>query len=175
MILMLSTICMLNSPCRALRPWCFVLWMSLALWIRRLKTLPSGFFYCFIYFYNAITSVLRLCLFAITLALKRLTNRVFYSRETGGTIVSGALKLMAEIIAQRYPASQWNIYGAQASDGDNWNDDSSICLDLLNQTIMPQVQYFSYLEITSRNHQALWTAYEQVLAAYPEVLLCAIW
>lgn len=48
----------------------------------------------------------------------------FYSRETGGTIVSSALKLMQEIMAARYPVHEWNIYGAQASDGDNWNDDS---------------------------------------------------
>ncbi|MCQ9427626.1 YeaH/YhbH family protein, partial [Pseudomonas sp. LJDD11] len=48
----------------------------------------------------------------------------FYSRETGGTIVSSALKLMQEIMAERYPSNEWNIYAAQASDGDNWNDDS---------------------------------------------------
>ncbi len=64
----------------------------------------------------------------------------FYSRETGGTIVSSALKLMHEIIEQRYPASDWNIYAAQASDGDNWNDDSPICGKLLSEKILPQVQ-----------------------------------
>ena len=48
----------------------------------------------------------------------------FYSRETGGTIVSSALELTRDIIAQRYPPTDWNIYAAQASDGDNWNDDS---------------------------------------------------
>jgi len=47
----------------------------------------------------------------------------FYSRETGGTIVSSALKLMHRIIEERYPTEDWNIYAAQASDGDNWNDD----------------------------------------------------
>ncbi len=46
----------------------------------------------------------------------------FYSQETGGTIVSSALKLMNEIIAERYHADEWNIYAAQASDGDNWAD-----------------------------------------------------
>ena len=48
----------------------------------------------------------------------------FYSRETGGTIVSSALKLMHEVMTERYPINEWNIYAAQASDGDNWNDDS---------------------------------------------------
>src|SRR5690606_20358501 len=43
----------------------------------------------------------------------------FYSRETGGTVVSSALNLMSKIIQERFPTSEWNIYAAQASDGDN--------------------------------------------------------
>jgi uncharacterized sporulation protein YeaH/YhbH (DUF444 family) len=92
----------------------------------------------------------------------------FYSRETGGTIVSSALKLMKQILDERYPLSEWNVYGAQASDGDNWNDDSSICYDLLVKDIIPKVQYYSYIEITPRDHQALWEEYEGVRAAFPE-------
>ncbi|TQV71794.1 YeaH/YhbH family protein [Exilibacterium tricleocarpae] len=92
----------------------------------------------------------------------------FYSRETGGTIVSSALKLMKEILHDRYPLSEWNVYGAQASDGDNWNDDSSTCYKLLMSDIMPKMQYYSYIEITPRNHQALWEEYEGVAEAYPD-------
>ncbi|MBB3102093.1 YeaH/YhbH family protein [Azomonas macrocytogenes] len=92
----------------------------------------------------------------------------FYSRETGGTIVSSALKMMQEIMAQRYPVNEWNIYAAQASDGDNWNDDSPVCRDILINQIMPFVQYFSYVEITPREHQALWYEYENVHEAFPE-------
>ncbi len=93
----------------------------------------------------------------------------FYSRETGGTVVSSALKLMKEVIEARYSPNEWNIYGAQASDGDNWNDDSPICRKLLEDELLPVVQYFAYVEITKRNHQALWREYEQVAAAHPEV------
>ena len=53
--------------------------------------------------------------------------RVLLPQETGGTIVSSALKMMNDIINERYPANQWNIYAAQASDGDNWADDSPQC------------------------------------------------
>ena len=91
----------------------------------------------------------------------------FYSRETGGTIVSSALKLMQEIMAERYPVNEWNIYGAQASDGDNWNDDSPVCRDILINQIMPFMQYFTYVEITPREHQALWYEYEQVSETFP--------
>ncbi len=92
----------------------------------------------------------------------------FYSRETGGTVVSSALKLMQEVIAERYSADEWNIYGAQASDGDNWNDDSPVCRKLLEEQLLPHVQHFSYVEITKRDHQALWREYEQVTARHPE-------
>lgn len=92
----------------------------------------------------------------------------FYSRETGGTIVSSALRLMQEIMVERYPTSAWNIYGAQASDGDNWNDDSSVCYELLTKEIMPYLQHYSYVEITPREHQALWHEYEQVRAQFAD-------
>ncbi|TWI56806.1 hypothetical protein IQ22_01260 [Pseudomonas duriflava] len=92
----------------------------------------------------------------------------FYSRETGGTIVSSALKLMQEIMAERYPINEWNLYAAQASDGDNWNDDSPICRDILMRQIMPSMQYYTYVEITPREHQALWYEYEQVREAFSE-------
>lgn len=92
----------------------------------------------------------------------------FYSRETGGTIVSSALKLMKEIMEDRYPPEEWNIYCAQASDGDNWNDDSPTCGKLLTKDILPNVQYFSYIEINPRRHQALWHEYEQVQAENPD-------
>lgn len=88
----------------------------------------------------------------------------FYSRETGGTIVSSALELMSDIIQKRYNPSEWNIYGAQASDGDNWDDDSPQCAQILNQKIMPMVQYFAYIEITPNAHQALWHAYQDLSA-----------
>jgi len=93
----------------------------------------------------------------------------FYSRETGGTIVSSALKLMSEVVEDRYPAGEWNIYGAQASDGDNWNDDSSACTELLINKLLPKLQYFSYIEITPRDHQALWEEYETIQASHPDV------
>ncbi len=88
----------------------------------------------------------------------------FYSRETGGTIVSSALNLMNEIIKERYPSSQWNIYAAQASDGDNWQDDSPECHKLLDGSLLPMVRYYAYIEITQREHQSLWNTYTSLLS-----------
>lgn len=83
----------------------------------------------------------------------------FYSRETGGTVVSSALNLMSAIIQDRFPTSQWNIYAAQASDGDNWENDSKECTKILSENIMPYVQYYAYIEITKDKHQNLWEEY----------------
>lgn len=92
----------------------------------------------------------------------------FYSRETGGTVVSSALELLHQIICKRYPPSTWNIYAAQASDGDNWNADSPYCLELLQNKIMPMLQYFAYIEIMPRHHQSLWEMYQQLAKQYPQ-------
>lgn len=90
----------------------------------------------------------------------------FYSQETGGTIVSSALKLMQQIIADRFDPTQWNIYAAQASDGDNWTDDSAPCAALLANKLLPLVRYYAYIEITPRAHQSLWQEYEKLLAQH---------
>lgn len=86
----------------------------------------------------------------------------FYSRETGGTVVSSALELLYETIQKRYNPAAWNIYVAQASDGDNWNADSPYCLELLEDKIMPLLQYFAYIEIMPRHHQSLWEVYQTI-------------
>jgi uncharacterized sporulation protein YeaH/YhbH (DUF444 family) len=95
----------------------------------------------------------------------------FNSTETGGTVVSSALTLVLEEIAARFPLDQWNIYVAQASDGDNWEGDSPRCLDLLLHQLLPKVQYFTYVEITTGEPQNLWVHYEQAKAARPNVAL----
>lgn len=93
-------------------------------------------------------------------------DEFFTSRESGGTVVSSALELMRKIIVDRYPSSQWNIYGAQASDGDNWSDDSPRCRDLLEQSLLPLTQYFAYIEITDGPAQNLWEEYSKLEAAH---------
>ena len=72
----------------------------------------------------------------------------FYDRESGGTVVSTALDKMNAVIAERYPPSEWNIYGAQASDGDNYRDDNINVNDMLQQ-IMPKVQAYFYTEVAN--------------------------
>jgi hypothetical protein len=93
-------------------------------------------------------------------------NEFFHSTESGGTVASSALTLMHQIIQQRYSPSEWNIYGAQASDGDNWLQDSSKCRALLVEKLLPVSRYFAYLQVAEES-QTLWEEYALVCKSQP--------
>jgi uncharacterized protein len=71
----------------------------------------------------------------------------FEATTTGGTVISTALLEMRKIINERYPVSEWNIYAAQASDGHNVSDDMGLCVQLLEQELLPVCQHFAYIEV----------------------------
>jgi uncharacterized sporulation protein YeaH/YhbH (DUF444 family) len=93
----------------------------------------------------------------------------FMSTETGGTVVSTAFEEMLRVIAARFPKHQWNIYAAQASDGDNSPPDNAKVAALLKGAILPACQYFAYIEVKDegRGEQLtdLWRNYEQMVKA----------
>jgi uncharacterized sporulation protein YeaH/YhbH (DUF444 family) len=89
----------------------------------------------------------------------------FHARETGGTVVSSALELMDQIIRDRYPPNEWNIYGAQASDGDNWDSDSKRCHDVLTQKLLPACRYYAYIQVVDED-KSLWDTYAPLAAQH---------
>jgi len=93
-------------------------------------------------------------------------NEFFHSTESGGTVASSALILMHQIIQQRFPPGDWNIYGAQASDGDNWLQDSTKCRTLLIEKLLPVSRYFAYLQVAEES-QTLWEEYRLVCKSQP--------
>jgi uncharacterized sporulation protein YeaH/YhbH (DUF444 family) len=94
----------------------------------------------------------------------------FHARETGGTVVSSALELMDQIVRERYNPHEWNIYGAQASDGDNWMNDSPKCAELLSARLLPACRYYAYIQVTEEE-QNLWQAYEALSQSHPNFAL----
>ena len=108
----------------------------------------------------------------------------FYSTQSGGTVVSTALEEMRRIIEERYPSREWNIYAAQASDGDNLASNSERCISLLNDGIMRLCQYFAYVEIiderethifgSTDNGTTLWRAYRTIGARWPNFQIARI-
>jgi len=93
-------------------------------------------------------------------------DQFFHATESGGTVVSSALVLMYQIMQARYPSGEWNIYGAQASDGDNFSSDSGNCRELLSDKILPAVRYFAYVQV-AQEEQNLWAEYERLQAQQP--------
>lgn len=90
----------------------------------------------------------------------------FHARETGGTVVSSALELMDQIIRERYNPTEWNIYGAQASDGDNWHHDSGRCRELLAEKLLPACRYYAYVQV-AEEEQNLWEEYTRLGESHP--------
>jgi uncharacterized sporulation protein YeaH/YhbH (DUF444 family) len=96
----------------------------------------------------------------------------FHSPETGGTVVSTALEEMQRVIAERYSPDMWNIYAAQASDGDNTASDNDRTAELLMNSILPNCQYYAYLEVGRdaehfppgfiRRESDLWQTYSEI-------------
>ncbi len=97
----------------------------------------------------------------------------FTSAETGGTLVSSALEEMKRVVAERYSPNDWNIYGLQASDGDNASSDGERVRAMLQEALLPVCQYYAYLEVGDEGGSrfgptsqgtTLWRTYKSVKA-----------
>ncbi len=95
----------------------------------------------------------------------------FHGPASGGTLVSSALQAMHEIVRSRFRPADWNIYAAQASDGDNSISDGEVVGRLLTEMILPVSQFFAYLEVDETSgstfdmpDSALWTLYQRLRA-----------
>ena len=83
-------------------------------------------------------------------AAKEVDEKTFYhTRESGGTRISSAYKVCAELIGREFPPADWNIYCFQFSDGDNWGEDNETSLDVLRNGILPHVNLFCYGQVES--------------------------
>jgi hypothetical protein len=95
----------------------------------------------------------------------------FHGPASGGTLVSSALEVMHEIVRSRFRPADWNIYAAQASDGDNSTSDSDVVSRLLKEEILLVSQFFAYLEVGEAGgsrfdmlDSSLWTLYQRLRA-----------
>ncbi|WP_291853473.1 YeaH/YhbH family protein [Bradyrhizobium sp.] len=95
----------------------------------------------------------------------------FHGPASGGTLVSSALQAMHDIVRSRFRPADWNIYAAQASDGDNSHADGEVAGRLLTEMILPASQFFAYLEVGQDGgmmydmpNSSLWTLYERLRA-----------
>lgn len=103
-------------------------------------------------------------------------NQFFYSKETGGTIVSEGFSTMQAILQERYAIDEWNVYVGACSDGDNFEYDNPVLSAMLSTYILPNVQSFSYLQVASEygfqnsdDTQGLWKVYSDLSAKFQNI------
>jgi len=89
----------------------------------------------------------------------------FYDQRSGGTVVLSALELMKAVVAARFPLADWNIYAAQASDGDAFGADAGKSARFLREQLLPLTRYFAYIETPEEEYSRkspLWAEYEEL-------------
>ena len=85
----------------------------------------------------------------------------FRSRMSGGTVLVSAMELAKNIIDEEYDLNETNIYISQASDGEDFEPQTST--DFLVNELLPIVQYYIYIEV--REHSNINT----VLSAWKKI------
>ena len=115
-----------------------------------------------------------------TEAAEEVDERTFFTDpRSGGTVVSTALAAFLRIQRERYPEDSWNIYAAQASDGDNSGSDTLQAVAMLEKEILPVVQHFAYIEVAAssaliRGETDLWRGYDPVSRRVPHLAMSRV-
>ena len=100
----------------------------------------------------------------------------FTDPRSGGTVVSTALAELLRVQRARFPKDSWNIYAAQASDGDSSSGDTHKAVAMLEEDILPIVQHFAYIEVAAsaaliRGQTDLWRGYEPLSQRAPRLAM----
>jgi uncharacterized protein len=75
----------------------------------------------------------------------------FTTRESGGTKISTAYQLAADLAERDHPVADWNVYFFHFSDGDNLGSgDNERCFELLRNRLLPGANLFGYGQVESR-------------------------
>lgn len=137
----------------------------------REKTIARKFFYLLYKFLERTYEDVDLRFISHTTTAVEMTEEQFFNTHiSGGTVVSSALEMVNDII-QKDLAGKTNVYVAQVSDGDNYDDDNDGCAELLSNHILPDSRYYAYLQIEpdcegsinmSHRSSSLWNTYESV-------------
>ncbi len=110
-------------------------------------------------------------------AAKMVDEDTFYhTRESGGTRISSAYKVLVEAIHNNFSPTEWNIYCFQFSDGDNWGEDNLASIKMLREDILPASNLFCYGQVESPygSGEYLRTLRDKLLADVDNLLLSEI-
>lgn len=141
------------------------------------KNTAKSFFWLLHKFLSAKYDKVEMVFIAHTTKAEEVTEEVFfYGKETGGTIVSTCLEKQKEVIAKRYPPSEWNIYGAQASDGENSKEDNQKVMGFMRE-LLPVFQSYYYVQVAKPNsniYDPLLPVYQKIAEEFPRKLFTGL-
>lgn len=78
----------------------------------------------------------------------------YHLRQSGGTMISSALRLCHQLIENQYDPAGWNIYLFQFSDGENWDSDNPKALNLLREHLLPAANLYCYGQVSEYRYSA---------------------
>lgn len=83
----------------------------------------------------------------------------FKTGSSGGTQCSSANRLAIDVIKNRYPPDQYNIYPLHLSDGDNYSSDNEECIRLVQELLNMGINQYGYVQIGRQSDSALLSLY----------------
>ncbi len=128
------------------------------------KYIARSFFFWMVRFLRTKYSNVQIVFLAHHTQAKEVSEKEFFTKgESGGTRCSSVYQLALDIIQQRFPPSDFNIYPFHFSDGDNLPSDNEKCIQLVNQ-MLDVCNIFGYGEIEGiyYNSSSLMKVYQQI-------------
>lgn len=120
------------------------------------KFLSRSFFFLLYHFIRSRYDKVEICFVAYESEAYEVDEKSFFERgSSGGTVASTGVKMVNDIIDQRYHPSSWNIYAFHASDGDNWPTDNDELVEVLG-SLVPKLQFYGYCEIEPSKERMAW-------------------
>ncbi|MEP7270454.1 MAG: sporulation protein YhbH [Acidobacteriota bacterium] len=111
------------------------------------KYIARSFFFWMVRFLRTKYDHVRIVFISHHTEAREVTEEAFFTQgESGGTVVSSAYRLAIDLIAERFPPSDWNIYPFHFSDGDNYYSDNEEAVRLADHLI-ETCNLFGYGEI----------------------------
>ena len=111
------------------------------------KYIARSFFFWMVRFLRTKYDQVKIVFISHHTEAKEVTEEQFFTQgESGGTVVSSAYKLALDIIDERFPPRDWNVYPFHFSDGDNYYSDNDEAVGLADKLI-ERCNLFGYGEI----------------------------
>jgi len=111
------------------------------------KYIARSFFFWMVRFLRTKYDQVKIIFISHHTEAKEVSEEAFFTQgESGGTVVSSAYKLALDIIAERFPPREWNVYPFHFSDGDNYYSDNEEAVRLAD-FLIDTCNLFGYGEI----------------------------